>query len=119
MDCPNCGKTLKAGETFCSACGRTIPGGAPMPESRKPDYSMFQHSDMPSTTGKTNADYLYAPTMWMYIASVFFPMLQWILIGMYVSKNQFDEARSLFFRPLIAQVVMYTIAIIIIVVACG
>lgn len=44
------------------------------------------------------------PEFWMYVLAAFFPVLQWMWMGAYISKNQFDDAKAIFAKPLIAQI---------------
>ena len=49
----------------------------------------------------------------MYIASVLIPVLQWILVGVYVSKNDMSNAFKLFITPLVAQIVAIIIFVMV------
>ncbi len=44
---------------------------------------------------------------------MFFPVLQWILMGTYVSKNQTENARELYWKPAVAQFVLVVIVVLI------
>lgn len=111
MDCPKCGAVLKADARYCDACGTTVGEKRLTPESMKQEhnYDMFKETRTSGPAGGTREGEIYSPELWMYIVSVFFPVLQWILMGVYIAKNQFDDAKSLFVRPLIIQIVVYIV----------
>lgn len=46
------------------------------------------------------------PQTWMYIAAFFIPVLQYILVGVYVSKNDMSNAFKLLVIPLLVQVLL-------------
>lgn len=110
--CPRCGGNVRTGETTCTVCGERIEQQVEQTfkTQMNVDMTMFQNKDdssphpqrMNSTASVEH--HLSEPSMWMYVVSCFFPILQWILVGVYVADGQEDEAFRLWWKPAVVTV---------------
>ncbi|MDD6060780.1 MAG: hypothetical protein PUB97_10470 [Ruminococcus sp.] len=121
--CEECGGIIDAATLTCSRCGKKLKaiendgnmnnrsGG----EHGKENWDLFQNKEhqicMNNHKQYESAGIDY-PEIWMYIVSIFLPVLQWILVGVYVSKNDFKNAWGLLWKPLLIQIIFIMILII-------
>lgn len=115
MFCEYCGAIIKENSKYCEVCGRTTEFGKNLMKSpfiSEPNYDLFRENK--ASRGERQKGEIAPPEMWMYIAAFLLPMLGWILIGVYASKGQFQYAEELFVKPLVASLIIYGIAFLII-----
>lgn len=126
--CRKCGAMDTFPDGVCSKCGFIEGGESLKPLNISRDLGREGREEAPSLDAlaargnvavQTNGSRLSEPELWMYILSCFYPILQYILMGVYVLKGDTKSAFNLWLKPLIAQIVLAIAAIIIIALMMG
>ncbi|MDO4863790.1 MAG: hypothetical protein Q4A05_06450 [Ruminococcus sp.] len=95
--CKKCGAMSYLENGLCAKCR----------EDQAPSIEALSNGIYKASKDANAAPY---PEIWMYVLSVFFPILQYILMGVYVSKGDTSTAWSLWWKPAIGQAIIYVIA---------
>ncbi len=115
--CKKCGAMDMFPNGICSKCGAAL-GNFPEEElnmksssqGKEPSFSMFSESNEKKNGGDTK-EALPAPESWMYAVSAFFPVLQWLLVSVYVLKGNNKGAFELWWKSFIVQIAIIVIAV--------
>ena len=115
--CKKCGAMDMFPNGICSKCGASLED---FPEEevkirasaheKETALSMFAESNEQKNDDSI-AEKLPTPETWMYAVSSFLPVLQWLLVSVYVSKGNTKSAFELWWKPFIVQIALTTIAI--------
>lgn len=108
MYCKKCGQRAVTVFGLCSKCGERIDDTSGTTGSLSP----LSNGTMTGSAAADNS--IPEPSVWMYVLSVFLPVLQWILMGVYVSKGQFRSAFGLWIKPIIMQII-FCVAVLIVI----
>ncbi len=111
MNCPNCGRELLPGASFCPECGASISGAAPSPSSRPSPANRYTSQSLPSN---------YAPlSPWAYFGlQILFsiPLVGFILAIIFslddTNINRRNFARSYWCGLIVAVILIVIFAII-------
>lgn len=101
--CKKCGAMSYLENGLCAKCR----------EDQAPSLESLSNGSYAASRESSASNSAPYPEIWMYVLSVFFPILQYILMGVYVSKGDTSTAWSLWWKPAIGQAVISIIAIII------
>lgn len=110
--CPNCGAIDNFIDGGCSKCGFRLSASKVMAmeteaekavtlekESNYDTLRLEEDNSQNAVSVERQSDKIDEPKAWMYILSIFNPILQCILMGVYVSKNDSSSAFKLFIIP--------------------
>ncbi len=123
--CPKCGKLDEFENGVCANCGFKDRGTAKVAENSKPNYDVFRNesNSQNNSSGSSvdvKSDLPAEPDTWMYVLSFFYPVIQWILMGAYVSRGKSEYAWRLWRKTAIWQIIFAIVAtIVIIAIASG
>ena len=110
--CNKCGRMDYFPNGVCSKCG-FIDGAKE--EAFRINTSQISEGTSEFALSQKRENYyretIDDPKVWMYIVSIFIPILQWIFMGVYVSKNDSSSAFKLFMIPFVFQVIATIIII--------
>lgn len=104
---------IKCGAMECFIDGKCSICGSPSAESKTKEAKTASVSTPNQKGAQSISNRIDSPQIWMYIASVLIPVLQWILVGVYVSKNDMSNAFKLFITPLVVQIVAIIIFVMV------
>ena len=76
------------------------------------NFEMFQENKSENQHYPEREVYT-GPEIWMYVISVFFPVLHWIFIGAYIVRGEKEHAWSMWLKPFIFQMAVLVVGFII------